>query len=103
MNEHGHVDRSAETSRARTLDERRIEELSIEKFSIYERIIPRVLRNILVVSVLLVAPAFWFYGWAGSIGFVFGAAVSWSATTNGAIRCAPPHNSPSRICVTCHP
>jgi hypothetical protein len=77
MNEHGRVDRSAETSRARTLDERRIEELSIEKFSIYERIIPRVLRNILVVSVLLVAPAFWFYGWAGSIGFVFGAAVSY--------------------------
>ena len=82
MNEHEHLDRSAETSRARTLDERRIEELSIEKFSIekfsiYERIIPRVLRNMLVVSVLLVGPAFWFYGWAGSIGFAFGAAVSY--------------------------
>ena len=77
MNEHEHLDRSAETSRARTLDERRIEELSSEKFSIYERIIPRVLRNMLVVSVLLVGPAFWFYGWAGSIGFAFGAAVSY--------------------------
>jgi hypothetical protein len=77
MNEHEHLDRSAETSRARTLDERRIEELSIEKFSFYERIIPRVLRNMLVASVLLVVPAFWFYRWAGSIGFAFGAAVSY--------------------------
>ena len=77
MNEHEHLDRSAESSRARTLEERRIGELSIEKFSIYERIIPRVLRNMLVVSVLLVGPAFWFYGWAGSVGFAFGAAVSY--------------------------
>ena len=82
MNEHEHLDQSAETSRARTLEERGIgeltvEELSIEKFSIYERTIPRVLRNMLVVSVLLVGPAFWFYGWAGSIGFAFGAAVSY--------------------------
>jgi hypothetical protein len=82
MNEHEHLDPSAETSRARTLEERGIEELtiekfSIEKFSIYERTIPRVLRNMLVASVLLVGPAFWFYGWAGSIGFAFGAAVSY--------------------------
>jgi hypothetical protein len=62
----------AETSRAETLDERRIDELSI-----YERIIPRLLRNILVMSVLLVGPAFWFYRWAGSIGFAFGAVVSY--------------------------
>ena len=72
MNERDHLDRPAETSQAETLDERRI-----GKTSIHERIIPRVLRNILVVSVLLVAPAFWFYGWAGSIGFVFGSAVSY--------------------------
>src|ERR1700720_3658484 len=77
MNEHEHLDQSAETSRARTLDELTIEELPIEKFSIYERAIPRVLRNMLVASVLLVGPAFWFYGWAGSIGFAFGAAVSY--------------------------
>jgi hypothetical protein len=82
MNEHEHLDPSAETSRARTFEERGIEELtiekfSIEKFSIYERTIPRVLRNMLVASVLLVGPAFWFYGWAGSIGFAFGAAVSY--------------------------
>ena len=43
----------------------------------HERIIPRVLRHMLVVSVLLLGPAFWFYGWAGSIGFAFGAAVSY--------------------------
>ena len=43
----------------------------------HERIIPRVLRNMLVVSVLLLGPAFWFYGWTGSIGFTFGAAVSY--------------------------
>src|ERR1700675_1422058 len=72
MNEHEHLDRPAETLRAETLDERRIEELTI-----YERIIPRVLRNMLVVSVLLGGPAFWFYRWAGSIGFAFGAAVSY--------------------------
>jgi ATP synthase I chain len=43
----------------------------------FERIIPRLLRNILVVGILLLAPAFWFYGWTGSIGFIFGAAVSY--------------------------
>jgi ATP synthase I chain len=72
MNERDHLDRPAETSQAETLDERRIDETSI-----YARIIPRVLRNMLVVSVLLVGPAFWFYRWAGSLGFAFGAAVSY--------------------------
>ena len=72
MNEHEHLDRPAEILRAETLDERRVEELTI-----YERIIPRVLRNMLVVSVLLIGPAFWFYRWAGSIGFAFGVAVSY--------------------------
>ena len=43
----------------------------------HERIVPRVLRNMLVVSLLLLGPAFWLYGWAGSIGFAFGAAVSY--------------------------
>jgi len=43
----------------------------------HERIVPRVLRNMLVVSAVLLGPAFWFYGWAGSIGFAFGAAVSY--------------------------
>src|ERR1700716_3690615 len=81
MNEHEHLDRPAEILRAETLDERRVEELTI-----YERIIPRVLRNMLVVSVVLVGPVFWFYRWAGSIGFAFGAAVSYvnlSSLTRG--------------------
>ncbi|MGA7634337.1 MAG: ATP synthase subunit I [Terriglobales bacterium] len=43
----------------------------------FERIIPRVLRNILVFGVLLLGPAFWLYHGVGSIGFVFGVAVSY--------------------------
>jgi ATP synthase I chain len=42
-----------------------------------QRIIARVLRNILIASVLLVGSVFWFYRGAGSIGFVLGAAVSY--------------------------
>jgi len=45
--------------------------------SLYARAIPRMLRIILVASVLLLAPAFWFYGWVGAIGFAAGAAVSY--------------------------
>jgi ATP synthase I chain len=45
--------------------------------SMFERIIPRLLRNILVLSVLLLGPAFWFYRLAGAIGFAFGSAVSY--------------------------
>jgi hypothetical protein len=67
INEREHLDRPAEAPPAETRDE----------LTIYERIIPRLLRNILVVSVLLVGPAFWFYRWAGSIGFAFGAVVSY--------------------------
>ena len=63
MNEPEHPDAPAET-----LDEQ----------SIYERIIPRVLRNMLVASVLLLGPAWWFYRWTGAIGFAFGAAVSYA-------------------------
>jgi hypothetical protein len=73
MNQREHLDGRADTlDEGSGNDERRIDELSI-----YERIIPRVLRNMLVASVLLLGPAFWFYGWAGSIGFAFGAAVSY--------------------------
>src|ERR1700676_618757 len=52
-------------------------EVSSEDVSKLERIIPRLLRNILVLSVLLVGPAFWFYRVPGAIGFAFGAAVSY--------------------------
>jgi len=45
--------------------------------SLYARAIPRMLRVMLVASVLLLAPAFWFYGWAGAIGFAAGAMVSY--------------------------
>ena len=72
MNESEHFDGLGENAPAETRDQPTIDELSL-----YERIIPRVLRNMLVVSVLLLGPAFWFYGWAGSIGFAFGAAVSY--------------------------
>lgn len=48
-----------------------------EDASKFERIIPRLLRNILVLSILLVGPAFWFYRVAGAIGFAFGAAMSY--------------------------
>jgi hypothetical protein len=51
--------------------------LSVNELSVFERIIPRLLRNMLVVSVLLLGPAFWFYGWSGAIGFALGAAVSY--------------------------
>jgi hypothetical protein len=67
MNEHEHLDRPADVPLAETLDDRMMD----------ERVIPRVLRNMLVASVVLLGPAFWFYGWAGSIGFAFGAAVSY--------------------------
>jgi hypothetical protein len=76
MNEREHLDGRAETLSEGAIEERRIDEVSNE-VSNYERIIPRVLRNMLVASVLLMGPAFWFYGWAGSIGFAFGAAVSY--------------------------
>jgi hypothetical protein len=45
--------------------------------SFYARAIPRMLRIMLVVSVLLLGPVFWFYGWAGAIGVAAGSAVSY--------------------------
>jgi hypothetical protein len=54
-----------------------IDERMSDDNTIYERILPRLLRNMLIASVLLLAPAFWIYGWIGSIGFAFGAAVSY--------------------------
>lgn len=49
----------------------------LDDSSTYGRMIPRLLRNMLVISVLLLGPVFWFYGWAGSMGFAFGVAVSY--------------------------
>lgn len=45
--------------------------------SFYFRAIPRMLRTMLVVSVLLLGPVFWFYGWPGAIGVAAGSAVSY--------------------------
>lgn len=67
MNEHEDFGRGAEVSSAENLDEH----------TKLERVIPRLLRNMLVVTALLLGPAFWFYYLAGSIGFAFGAVVSY--------------------------
>ena len=72
MSDPAQLDGHGETSPAETPNERRFNELSA-----YERIIPRVQRSILIVSVVVLGPAFWFYRWAGSIGFAFGASVSY--------------------------
>jgi len=45
--------------------------------SIYVRAIPRMLRMMLGASVVLLVPAFRFYGWVGAIGFAAGTAVSY--------------------------
>ena len=45
--------------------------------SFYARAIPRMLRMMLVLGVLLLGPVFWFYGWAGAIGVAAGSAVSY--------------------------
>jgi len=45
--------------------------------SFYARVIPRMLRTMLVVAVLLLFPVFWFYHWAGLIGGAAGSAVSY--------------------------
>jgi hypothetical protein len=82
MNEPEHLEGKAENPLAETLDQHAIgDPLTTDPLTTdlltYDRIIPRVLRNMLVASVLLLGPAFWFYRWAGAIGFAFGAAVSY--------------------------
>ena len=53
------------------------DDLARDETLIHDRIIPRVLRNMIVATILLLGPIFWFYRWLGSIGFVFGAAISY--------------------------
>jgi hypothetical protein len=77
MNGRDDFDRAAATPPAETGVDRSVNDCSIDERTKFERIIPRVLRNMLVVSVLLVGPAFWFYRWVGAIGFAFGAMVSY--------------------------
>ena len=45
--------------------------------AMYERILPRLQRSMVVASALLVFPAFWFYHWVGALGFAVGAAISY--------------------------
>jgi hypothetical protein len=50
---------------------------SPEGETFYANAIPRMLRTMLVVSVLLLVPVFWLYGWAGLIGVAAGCSVSY--------------------------
>lgn len=43
----------------------------------YSRAVPRVLRVMLFASVVLLLPAYRFYGWVGTLGFAAGSAVSY--------------------------
>jgi hypothetical protein len=52
-------------------------DISAVETSALERIVPRLLRNMIVAAVVFLVPAFWFYRWAGSIGYAFGAGVSY--------------------------
>jgi hypothetical protein len=45
--------------------------------SFYARAIPRMLRTMLIVGVLLLIPIYWLYGWVGAVGVAAGAAVSY--------------------------
>jgi hypothetical protein len=76
MNDSEHLDGRAESLPSSSVSQTPMED-SGEDASKFERIIPRLLRNILVLSILLVGPAFWFYRVAGAIGFAFGAAMSY--------------------------
>ena len=77
MNGHEDLDGAAVTPPEENGDDLRIVDCSMDDRTKFERIIPRVLRNMLVVSFLLVGPAFWFYHLAGAIGFALGAVVSY--------------------------
>ena len=45
--------------------------------SFYAHAVPRMLRTMLVVGVLLLVPVFWLYGWTGAIGVAAGSAISY--------------------------
>jgi len=49
-----------------------IGEASLGEATLIERIIPRMLRNILVVSVLLLGPMFWYDRWRERLGLPLG-------------------------------
>ena len=45
--------------------------------SFYARAIPRMLRTMLVAGLVLLAPVYWLYGWAGAVGVAAGSAISY--------------------------
>ena len=72
MKEDEHPDVPADASPNESLDP-----ISAAEISNFDSIIPRLLRNRLGLSIVLLGPAFWFYRWMGALGFVLGAAVSY--------------------------
>lgn len=77
MSQPEHLDQPPEPLPAESVEGLTKDRRAVDQATTYERIIPRVLRNMLVASVLLLGPAFWFYRWLGALGFVLGAAVSY--------------------------
>jgi hypothetical protein len=59
------------------VDHSSINDSTLDDPTLFERVIPRLLRNMALSSVLLLALAFWLYRTVGAIGFAFGAAVSY--------------------------
>ncbi len=49
-------------------------DLQLESFN--ARAVPRLFRTMVAVSVLMLLPAYWLYGWVGATGLAAGAAVS---------------------------
>src|SRR5208283_3535262 len=49
-------------------------DLRLQSFN--ERALSRIFRTMLVVSAILLVPAFWRYGWLGAVGFAAGATIS---------------------------
>jgi hypothetical protein len=77
MNDREHRNGRSENLPPEIVAETAISDTSIADAAKFDRIIPRLLRNILVLSIVLLAPAFWFYRLMGAVGFAFGAAVSY--------------------------
>lgn len=49
-------------------------DLRLQTFN--ERALPRMFRTLWIAGLVLLAPAFWIYGWVGATGFAAGAVVS---------------------------
>ena len=77
MTEPAHFDGPPDASPPETLPVETLHDQRLGRLSLYEGVIPRILRNLVVVSALLLAPAFWVYRWSGSLGFALGAVASY--------------------------